>query len=170
MPTETCSNCSCLAFFLVDDICSTCYKRKHGEWPERPTVPYDSSHKGTFGRHSSEWEQPDPDPRQLGGLFLFAVWDFSVYVFISKKFATELDIESHRSIIEVYQLKGVNMWLELIPAYGRDYKNQAEVKEAWKRGDDFQVPYGPYCNKADAEREGANVIIRYNKLMKVVGV
>jgi hypothetical protein len=93
-----------------------------------------------------------------------------VYVFISKKFATELDIEPHRSIIEVYQLKGVNMWLELIPAYGRDYKNQAEVKEAWNRGEDFQVPYGPYCNKADAEREGANVIIRYAKLMKVVGV
>lgn len=62
------------------------------------------------------------------------------------------------------------MWLELIPAYGRDYKNQKEVKDAWNRGDDFQVPYGPYCNKQDAEREGANVVIRYAKLMKVVGV
>jgi hypothetical protein len=62
------------------------------------------------------------------------------------------------------------MWLELVPAYGRDYKSQAEVKAAWNRGEDFKLPYGPYCNKADAEREGAKVIIRYSKLMKVVSV
>jgi hypothetical protein len=61
--------------------------------------------------------------------------------------------------------------LEVIPAYGRDYKTQAEVKAAWESNLDFLVaPLGPYINKQDAEREDANVIIRYDRLRKVVGV
>jgi hypothetical protein len=63
------------------------------------------------------------------------------------------------------------MWLELVPAYGRDYKNQAAVKADWKADKDFWVAGSMMaCNKSDAEREGANVIIRYDRLMKVVGV
>jgi hypothetical protein len=74
-------------------------------------------------------------------------------------------------MLEVSTTKGHKMWLELIPAYGRDYKNQAEVKKAWNEQNDFLVaPFGPHINKQDAEREGANIIIRYDRLRKVVGI
>lgn len=61
--------------------------------------------------------------------------------------------------------------LEVIPAYGRDYKTQAEVKEAWSQNLDFLIaPLGPYINKQDAENFGENVIVRYDNMRKVVGV
>ena len=63
------------------------------------------------------------------------------------------------------------MWIEVIPAYGRDYKNQAEVKAAWKEGKDFQdTATGQYVNNADAEGQKLKVIVRYSRLMKVVQV
>lgn len=62
-------------------------------------------------------------------------------------------------------------FIEVIPAYGRDYKTQAEVKADWKSGKDFQDPFsGSYLNKQDAEQNGLSVIIRYAKMMKVVAV
>lgn len=59
-------------------------------------------------------------------------------------------------------------WLEVIPAYGRDYKNQKEVQFDWDGGKDFQDPFsGSFVNKQDAEQNGLKVIIRYAKQMKV---
>lgn len=61
--------------------------------------------------------------------------------------------------------------LEVIPAYGRDYRNQADVKKAWMDNLDFRIaPLGPYINKQDADNFGENVIIRYDNMKKVVGV
>lgn len=61
-------------------------------------------------------------------------------------------------------------WMEVVPAYGRDYANQKAVKADWAAGKDFQVPYGPYVNKQDADAAGLKVIVRYAKQMKVVAV
>jgi hypothetical protein len=63
------------------------------------------------------------------------------------------------------------MWLEAIPAYGRDYKSQAQVREDWKSGKDFQdATSGQYLNIEDAKRFGLKVIVRYDKMQKVVNV
>jgi hypothetical protein len=69
--------------------------------------------------------------------------------------------------------KGENMgYLEVVPAYGRDYKSQKEVKADWESGKDFHDPFcGSYLNKADAlSVAGLKVIVRYNSGQKVVAV
>ena len=62
-------------------------------------------------------------------------------------------------------------WVEAVPAYGRDYKNQRDVKADWNAGRDFQDgATGHYFNKQDAESLGWSVVIRYDNCRKVVGV
>ena len=62
-------------------------------------------------------------------------------------------------------------YIEVIPAYGRDYANQAQVKADWNAGMDFQDALTrSYVNKQDATALGLKVIIRYARLMKVVAV
>lgn len=63
------------------------------------------------------------------------------------------------------------MYIEVKPAYGRDYKSQKEVRADWNGGKDFQMTdTGQYIGKAEAEAEGLSVIVRYGKLMKVMDV
>lgn len=65
----------------------------------------------------------------------------------------------------------VAVHLEVIPAYGRDYKNQSEVKADWLANKDFQDPFrGSYLNKSDADRLGLQVLIRYARNTKVFAV
>ena len=66
------------------------------------------------------------------------------------------------------------MRLHLSPAYGRDYKTEAEVRAAWNDGKDFRMENGPaaggYINKGDAENMGVptgEVNIRFNKKTEV---
>ena len=62
-------------------------------------------------------------------------------------------------------------YLEVVPAYGRDYKSQREVREAWEAGKDFQIlsvgSHGTYVNKGDLP-DGVKLEIRYAKRMKVI--
>lgn len=63
------------------------------------------------------------------------------------------------------------MYIEVVPTYGRDYKNQREVKTAWAEGKDFRdTATGSAVNKQDADNLGLSVIVRYAKLQKVVQV
>lgn len=65
----------------------------------------------------------------------------------------------------------MNSYVEAIPAYGRDYKSQKAVKDDWNAGLDFQDAFTrQYLNKQDAESLGLRVLVRYDKLMKVVQV
>ena len=69
----------------------------------------------------------------------------------------------------------MNQTLEVVPAYGRDYKSQKEVKADWEANMDFQIvsafAYGRYINKQDAEREpDTGIIVRYAKLAKVMAL
>jgi len=65
--------------------------------------------------------------------------------------------------------------LEVVPAYGRDYKSQKEVLADWENNLDFQIvsvqEYGRYINKQDADREpDLNILVRYAKLQKVMAL
>ncbi len=64
--------------------------------------------------------------------------------------------------------------IEVTPAYGRDYKSQAEVRTDWENDLDFQIAgsgrVGPYLNKQDAEQGNLKVLVRYAKLTKVVAI
>lgn len=66
-------------------------------------------------------------------------------------------------------------YIEVIPAYNRDYKNQKEALADWKANKDFQISepgigtgcrYGQYVTREEAK--GLDVIIRYGKLQKVM--
>lgn len=62
-------------------------------------------------------------------------------------------------------------FIEVVPAYGRDYKNQAEVKKDWNADKDFQdTVTGSYTNKSDCKNLGLSVIVRYSRQMKVMQV
>lgn len=62
-------------------------------------------------------------------------------------------------------------YIEVYPAYGRDYTRQADVKADWKAGLDFRTYAGPYINKQDADNEpGLRVLVRYADQRKVVQV
>lgn len=62
-------------------------------------------------------------------------------------------------------------WIEVVPAYGRDYKNQASAKKDWNADLDFRDPEsGSYVNKSGAKALGLKVIIRYDRNMKVMSV
>ena len=62
-------------------------------------------------------------------------------------------------------------YLTISPAYGRDYKSQAEVEAAFELGKDFKMESigqgGTYCSIRDFA-PGTVVSIRYNKLQRVV--
>jgi len=63
--------------------------------------------------------------------------------------------------------------ITLVPAYGRDYKSQAEVIAAWSEGKDFLIAslshpsHGKYCSIRDFGGY-SGIKLRYNKLKKVV--
>lgn len=62
-------------------------------------------------------------------------------------------------------------WIEVTPAYGRDYKNQKEVKEAWNADKDFrETSTARYINKTQAVELGLSVNVRYANDMKIVTV
>lgn len=62
-------------------------------------------------------------------------------------------------------------WIEVEPAYGRDYKNQKDLKADWNANKDFRdTASGRYVNKADADRLGLKVIVRYANQRKVCNV
>lgn len=62
--------------------------------------------------------------------------------------------------------------MNMVPAYGRDYKSAKAVKEDFDAGKDFQIadissPYdGKYVNKAQLDK-GSTHTIRYKKLTQV---
>lgn len=59
-------------------------------------------------------------------------------------------------------------YLEIGPAYGRDYKSTKEVKAAFEQGADFEMlsimhgvdAHGTYCSRRDF-KVGTKVILRY---------
>lgn len=67
------------------------------------------------------------------------------------------------------------MYITVVPAYGRDYKNQKDVKQAFKDGKDFIINDmshpndGAYVNKDDAPK-GCTLNVRYAKLTKVLPI
>jgi hypothetical protein len=64
--------------------------------------------------------------------------------------------------------------MTLTPAYGKDYKSQAEVKEAFDANKDFKIAsVGPYAGRYVTKRElpaGTSVTLRYAKLSKALPV
>ena len=68
----------------------------------------------------------------------------------------------------------IEIYMEVGPAYGRDYKNQKDVKADWAAGTDFQIldiAYGGrYISKPEADAAGFRVIVRYAAMRKVVAV
>lgn len=65
------------------------------------------------------------------------------------------------------------VYLDAVPAYGRDYKSKKEVQEAWNEGKDFQIKaFGlpedeSYINKDDVFTQSITLNIRYNQLRGV---
>lgn len=62
--------------------------------------------------------------------------------------------------------------INLVPAYGRDYKSQAEVQKDWDADKDFIVQglagHGQATNKSESIELGVKVaLIRYARMMKV---
>lgn len=62
-------------------------------------------------------------------------------------------------------------YLEVVPAYGRDYRSAGAAKADWKRGVDFlETVTNRYMSKRDVERDPSlHVIIRYNQQRFVTG-
>lgn len=59
-------------------------------------------------------------------------------------------------------------WIEVEPAYGRDYTTAKAAKQDWKDGKDFrETSTGSYITKAEAEKQGLSVNIRYADSRKV---
>ena len=61
----------------------------------------------------------------------------------------------------------MTQYIEVIPAYGRDYKSAKDLKFDWSAGKDFMiVTFGPddgrYINKADSA--GLKILARYHNL------
>lgn len=66
-------------------------------------------------------------------------------------------------------------YIEVTPAYGRDYTSKKAVLADWNAGKDFIVAtpgHGTYINKEDAENVGSNltVMARYKRLTMVARV
>lgn len=60
--------------------------------------------------------------------------------------------------------------MTVTPAYGRDYKNKAEVLKDWNDEKDFILqPRGCYINRQQTKK-GEMISIRYAKQMKVMVV
>ena len=49
-------------------------------------------------------------------------------------------------------------------AYGRKYKNKADVQKDWAEDKDFKIHAGPYINRPDAVASQARVIYSDGKL------
>jgi hypothetical protein len=66
--------------------------------------------------------------------------------------------------------------MTLVPAYGRDYRSAAQVREAFEGGKDFEIAsigpdMGRYVNKPQlVEAKVGEVMIRYARLTKIVAV
>jgi hypothetical protein len=60
------------------------------------------------------------------------------------------------------------MDFHVTPAYGRDYKNKAQVLADWQGGKDF-IYMGKYISIRDVPA-GTQVWARYAKMMKVIRV
>lgn len=64
-------------------------------------------------------------------------------------------------------------FLNLVPAYGRDYRSKAEVLLDWNAGKDFLINDissrwdGKPINKPQAVEAGHRVNVRYNNLLRV---
>lgn len=65
-------------------------------------------------------------------------------------------------------------YLNVVPAYGNDYRSKAEVEKAFFANKDFRIQdmsskwNGSYINKTDAVKYGVkNLTIRYSNLRKV---
>ena len=60
-------------------------------------------------------------------------------------------------------------WIEVLPAYGRDYKNQRDALADWNANKDFiETSRRVATSKSDCERMGLKVVIRYDRMTKVV--
>jgi hypothetical protein len=62
-------------------------------------------------------------------------------------------------------------YIEVSGAYGRDYTSAKAAKADWAAGKDFAIQTignRGYINKADADRAGVKVMIRYARMTKVV--
>jgi hypothetical protein len=62
--------------------------------------------------------------------------------------------------------------INLVPAYGRDYKSQKEVQQAWDENKDFIVQglagHGQATNKSESIELGVKIaLIRYARMTKV---
>jgi len=64
--------------------------------------------------------------------------------------------------------------IQVVPAYGRDYKSKKAVEAAWADNKDFQIqdmssPHdGRYINLSDAKTGGIKMVtVRYKKLRSV---
>lgn len=65
----------------------------------------------------------------------------------------------------------MSTYIEVTPAYGRDYTTAKAAKQDWKDGKDFRdTVTGSYVNIEDAKRLDLKVIIRFAKNMKVTSV
>jgi hypothetical protein len=64
------------------------------------------------------------------------------------------------------------VYIEVEPAYGRDYTSAKAAKADWHAGVDFFIPATQrYVSVRDAQRDpDLRVIIRYAKSRKVTGV
>jgi hypothetical protein len=62
--------------------------------------------------------------------------------------------------------------MQLVPAYGRDYKSKKAVQADWDANLDFIAqPSGRYINKSGAKEAGLKTVyIRYKKLRSVTPV
>lgn len=59
---------------------------------------------------------------------------------------------------------------EVSPAYGRDYRNQKEVKAGYAAGHDFRsLMTGQYVNKDD-HPEDMTLLVRYNRGMGIMSI
>ena len=69
----------------------------------------------------------------------------------------------------------MSKFITVVPAYGRDFKTQKEVKAAFEAGKDFMIvdvfhaQNGSYENKGDAPK-GATLNVRYAKQTKVLPI
>lgn len=73
------------------------------------------------------------------------------------------------------EVKHVTKYLNVTPAYGRDYKTAKAVKADWEAGKDFVITDvfskwdGSYVNKDDAEA-GTVIMVRYNNLRSITRI
>jgi hypothetical protein len=62
-------------------------------------------------------------------------------------------------------------YIEVTPAYGRDYRNQKDARADWDADKDFrETSTRRYINKTQAQQMGLSVIIRYDQNRKVMDV